>query len=126
MGFTPHPAKDIQGLHVCMGDEECGAQDGDRFIAPTDRDGCDINAYRMGVKNFYGPGSHFQVDTTKPFTVVTRFHAPSGDLEEIEQVYYQDDIAVDMNWLDSYMDCDPSAPGCTRGPCSPEDGVPET
>jgi hypothetical protein len=26
------------GLYVCMKDDECGSQDGDRFIAPTDRD----------------------------------------------------------------------------------------
>jgi len=185
--FTPHPSL-IEGLHVCMGDEECGAQDGDRFIAPTDRDGCDINAYRMGVKTFYGEGPEFQVNTQRPFKVVTRFHAQDGDLTGIEQIYIQDgkeishpsnpspvyanvesdyfcaaqktsfndrnsfsekggmkamgealdrgmvlvismwdDIAVNMNWLDSYMDkCDPSAPGCTRGPCDPADGVPET
>ena len=36
-----------------------------------------------------------------------------------------DDIAVSMNWLDSYMDCDPSVPGCIRGPCDPKDGLPE-
>lgn len=185
--FTPHPAKGIEGLHICHGDKECGAQDGDRYIAPTDRDGCDINAYRMGETSFYGPGSQFQVDTTKPFTVVTRFHATGGELTEIEQLYVQDgkeihhpsysaganhndesddfcsaqktafgdrnsfaekggmkamgealdrgmvlvislwdDIAVSMNWLDSYMDCDPSEPGCKRGPCDPADGKPET
>merc|ERR1712139_534372 len=53
-------------------------------------DGCDINAYRMGVTNFYGPGSDFSVDTTRPFTVVTRFHTSGGELSEIEQVYVQD------------------------------------
>jgi len=172
---------------VCIGDEECGTQDGDRFVGPTDRDGCDINAFRMGEQNFYGPGSQFKVNTEKPFKVVTRFHAPDGVLEEIEQLYVQDgeeihhpsysaggnkntesddfcsaqkttfgdrnsfsehggmktmgealdrgmvlvismwdDIAVSMNWLDSYMDCDPSEPGCTRGPCDPADGLPET
>ena len=26
------------GLYVCMKDDECGSQDGDRFIAPTDCD----------------------------------------------------------------------------------------
>jgi len=88
--FTPHPASGIQGLHVCMGDEECGAQDGDRYVAPTDRDGCDLNAYRMGETTFYGPGSQFKVDTTKPFTVITRFHATGGELTEIEQLYVQD------------------------------------
>merc|ERR1711981_1344852 len=43
-----------------------------------------------GVTNFYGEGSQFSVDTTRPFTVVTRFHATGGELTEIEQVYVQD------------------------------------
>merc|ERR1712224_10616 len=37
-----------------------------------------------------------------------------------------DDIAVSMNWLDSYMGDDASAPGALRGPCDPADGEPET
>jgi len=86
--YTPHPAAN-PGLTVCMKDEECGSQDGDRWKAPTDRDGCDINAYRLGHRDFYGPGSQYEVDTTKPFSVVTRFHAPSGDLVGIEQFYIQ-------------------------------------
>merc|ERR1711957_514119 len=153
---------------------------------PTDRDGCDINAYRMGHREFYGAGSQFEVNTEQPFKVVTRFHAPEGVLTGIKQFYVQngqeihhpnspglgnknietdetcaaqktaftdrnsfaekggmktvgealdrgmllvismwDDIAVSMNWLDSYMDCDPSEPGCIRGPCDPKDGLPE-
>ena len=68
----------------------CGSQDGDRFIAPTDREGCDINAYRMGETNFYGAGPQFQVNTERPFKVVTRFHAPAGELTAIEQFYVQD------------------------------------
>jgi len=184
--FTPHPTT-IKGLYVCMKDEECGSQDGDRFKSVADRDGCDINAFRMGERNFYGPGAQFQVNTEMPFKVVTRFHAPAGELTGIEQFYVQDgkeihhpnyavggndnvesdafcaaqktsfgdrnsfaekggmkamgealdrgmvlvismwdDIAVSMNWLDSYMDCDPSEPGCTRGPCDPADGLPAT
>merc|ERR1711874_453978 len=63
--FTPHPAEKA-GLNVCMG-----------------------NAYRMGDKTFYGPGPEFQVNTQQPFKVVTRFHAPSGVLEGIEQFYVQ-------------------------------------
>jgi len=183
--FTPHPAQN-PGLTVCMGDEECGSQDGERFISPTDRDGCDVNAWRMGSHNFYGPGSEFTVNTLQPFQVVTRFHAPHGDLIGIEQFYVQngqqihhpnyvalgnknletdetcaaqkvafedrnrfaemggmkvmgealdrgmvlvismwDDIAVSMNWLDSYMGDDSSAPGALRGPCDPADGKPE-
>jgi cellulose 1,4-beta-cellobiosidase len=160
-----------------LGDEECGSQEGDRYVAPTDRDGCDMNAYRQGDTTLYGPGSSFQVDTTKPFTFVTQFHASSGELDEIKQYYIQDgkkiehpdtetadwcsqqkkafgdrdsftekggmkkmgealdrgmvlvlslwdDIAFQMNWLDSYdpKAPDPSAPGVTRGSCNPTDG----
>jgi len=183
--FTAHPSTK-EGLFICNGDSECGAQDGDRYIAPTDRDGCDINSYRLGNTNFYGPGSSYAVDTTKKFTVVTQFHAPSGVLENIVQFYVQDgkridhqsysglpgtsetsdfcaaqktlfgdkddfthkgglkamgesldrgmvlvvslwdDISIYMNWLDSYNDCDPTEPGCMRGPCDPEVGKPET
>jgi len=139
--FTPHPAEKA-GLNVCMGDEECGRQDGDRFISPTDRDGCDVNAYRMGDKTFYGPGPEFQVNTQQPFKVVTRFHAPEGTLTGIEQFYVQNgqeihhpkhaalgntniDIAVNMNWLDAYMGDDSSAPGALRGPCDLDDGKPD-
>merc|ERR1712023_124308 len=38
-----------------------------------------------------------------------------------------DDVAVNMNWLDSVMEGDdPSAPGAKRGPCDPADGKPAT
>lgn len=40
--------------------------------------------------NFFGPGSQFAVNTERPLKVVTRFHSPSGELEEIEQFYVQD------------------------------------
>jgi len=86
--FTPHPTAK-EGLYVCMKDEECGAQHGHRFIAPTDRDGCDTNAFRMSKKNFYGPGPQFQVITDMPFKVVTRFHALVGELTRIEQFHVQ-------------------------------------
>jgi len=183
--FTPHPSTE-EGLYICNGDSECGSQDGDRYRAPTDRDGCDINPYRLGNTDFYGPGSSYAVDTSRPFTVVTQFHAPTGVLENIVQFYVQDgkridhqsyaslpgtsetsefcsaqkalfgdkddftkkgglkamgealdrgmvlvvslwdDISIYMNWLDSYNGCDPSEPGCKRGPCDPEVGKPET
>jgi len=49
--FTAHPSTK-EGLFICNGDSECGAQDGDRYIAPTDRDGCDINSYRLATRIF--------------------------------------------------------------------------
>merc|ERR1711985_90147 len=35
-------------------------------------------------------GPQFQVNTQRPFKVVTRFHAPAGELTAIEQFYVQD------------------------------------
>merc|ERR1719503_227553 len=131
-------------------------------------------------------GAHMQWIQQKKFTVVTQFHAPNGELENIVQFYVQDgkridhqsfsgisgtsettefcaaqktlfgdrddfskkgglkamgealdrgmvlvvslwdDISIYMNWLDSYNDCDPTEPGCKRGPCDPAVGKPET
>merc|ERR1712070_293549 len=69
---------------------------GDRTVAPTDRDGCDMNPYRLGNTHFFGPGSSFTIDSTKKITVVTEFHAPNGELEEIKQYYMQDGNRIDL------------------------------
>ena len=52
--YTPHPCKGT-GLTACTG-TDCGDGD-DRYNGVCDKDGCDFNSYRMGVKNFYGPGA---------------------------------------------------------------------
>lgn len=58
-----------------------------------DKDGCDFASYRLNDKTFYGPGSSFQVDTTRPFTVVTQFittdGTDNGDLKEVRRFYVQ-------------------------------------
>ena len=55
--------------------------------------GCGLNPYAVGRRDFYGRGSNYSIDTTKPFTVVTRFitvdGTDMGDLKEIQQVYVQ-------------------------------------
>jgi cellulose 1,4-beta-cellobiosidase len=91
--FTAHPMTG-SGKITCHGDAECGNQQDQRYIAPSDRDGCDINAYRNGDHTFYGPGSDFAVDTTKPITVVTQFYTTNGDLSEIKQFYVQNGKAI--------------------------------
>jgi len=53
-----------------------------------------VNAYRLGHHNFYGPGPDFQVNTQKPFTVVTRLHASNGELMGIEQFYVPDNQQI--------------------------------
>jgi cellulase len=51
--------------------------------------GCGYNPYRLGHKDYYGPG--LKVDTSRPFTVVTQFPADAaGNLKEIHRIYVQD------------------------------------
>ncbi|KAH9166372.1 hypothetical protein AeNC1_018342, partial [Aphanomyces euteiches] len=84
------------------------------------KDGCDVNPYRMNNHTFYGPGSNFAVDSTKPITVVTQFitddNTANGNLVEIKRFYVQNGKAIDntaINWsgidpIDSLTDkvCD--------------------
>jgi len=89
--LTPH-ACSVKGQTRCEG-LDCG--DGDqRQQGVCDKDGCDFNPYRFGSKTFFGPGSSFQIDTTKPFTVVTQFvtedGTDTGKLSEIRRVWVQD------------------------------------
>lgn len=87
--FTVHPCT-ISGLHRCEGND-CGAGD-NRYGGVCDKDGCDLNPYRAGVKDFFGKG--MTVDTTKPITVVTQFHTSdgtdNGDLSEVRRIFVQD------------------------------------
>lgn len=55
----------------CEDPVSCGNNPDDRYNGWCDKDGCDYNTYRAGVKDFFGPGSMFKVDTTQPFQVVT-------------------------------------------------------
>lgn len=92
---TPHPCDiDTPGQYACTG-IECGDNDkGERYKGVCDKDGCDINPYRMGNSTFYGRGSGFAIDTLKPMTVVTQFlttdGTDTGDLSEIRRYYVQD------------------------------------
>jgi len=66
----------VPGYYRCEG-SECG--DGaQRQNGICDKDGCDLNPFRNGNKNFYGAGSNYQVDTTRPFKVVTQFITVDG------------------------------------------------
>merc|ERR1719222_240852 len=91
--YTAHPCNTV-GAARCEG-VMCGdTETGDRYNGMCDKDGCDYNSYRMGAHDFYGAGSAFGVDTTKPLTVVTQFlttdGTDSGDLSEIRRFYVQD------------------------------------
>lgn len=91
--FTLHPCK-TPSQHKCTSPEECGDSPTHRFdpSGHCDKDGCDLNPYRGGVTDFFGPG--MKVDTSKPFTVVTQFHTTdktaNGDLSEVRRIFVQD------------------------------------
>merc|ERR1712111_163380 len=95
--YTPHTCS-VEKLYRCEG-IECGDNDkGQRYDGVCDKDGCDINPYRMGNTDFYGRGPEYAVNTLKPMTVVTQFlttdGTDSGDLSEIRRFYVQDDMII--------------------------------
>jgi len=96
--YTPHTCG-IEGQARCEG-IDCGDNDkGERYDGVCDKDGCDINPYRMGNPNFYGRGPEYIVNTLKPMTVVTQFlttdGTDTGDLSEIRRFYIQDGQIID-------------------------------
>ena len=56
--------------------------------------GCGSNPYTAGFTTYHGRGPSFVIDTTKPFTTVTRFitddGTDQGQLKEIQRTYVQD------------------------------------
>jgi len=88
---TPHTCS-VDGQTRCDG-ANCGTG-ANRYNGYCDMDGCDLNPWRAGNRSYYGPGSSFVIDTTKPFTVATAFHTSdgtdSGDLVEISRYFVQD------------------------------------
>ncbi|KAF2259505.1 glycoside hydrolase [Lojkania enalia] len=93
--YTPHPCNANQ-VFACQG-TECGGGDA-RYEGVCDKDGCDINPYRIGNKGYYGVGANFTVDTSRKFTVVTQFYTDDdtseGTLTEIRRLYVQDGKVV--------------------------------
>jgi len=95
--YTPHPC-DQPGLTKCEG-IQCGDNaNGDRYLGICDKDGCDFNSFRLGDDSFYGRGSDFTIDTSKPITVVTQFltddGTDTGNLSEVRRFYVQDGKVV--------------------------------
>lgn len=96
--YTPHPC-DITGQLKCEG-TDCGDNDSnERYDGVCDKDGCDINPYRMGNRKFFGRGPDYEVNTLKPITVVTQFlttdGTDDGDLSEIVRFYVQDGHVIE-------------------------------
>lgn len=88
--YTMHPCNK-EGLYRCENDQDCGSFE-NRYTGVCDKDGCDLNTYRVGVKDFFGKG--MAVDTSRKFRVVTQFithdGTPYGELSEIKRFYVQD------------------------------------
>ena len=88
--FTNHPCLH-DGQKRCEG-TECGDNAShERYQGTCDKDGCDLNAFRAGVEDFFGPGK--TVDTNSPITVVTQFitsdGTDEGDLTEVRRFFVQ-------------------------------------
>ncbi|KAL8400874.1 hypothetical protein RB594_001050 [Gaeumannomyces avenae] len=84
--FTPHPCTENK-YHVCT-DKDCGGTySEDRFAGKCDANGCDVNPYRLGNTDFYGKGK--TVDTSKKFTVVTRF-----EKDKLSQFFVQNNKKI--------------------------------
>ncbi|KAK3938563.1 glycoside hydrolase family 7 protein [Diplogelasinospora grovesii] len=85
--LTPHTCSGT-GPFLCSG-TECN-----KTVGVCDKDGCGVNPFNLGSKNFYGPGPGMTVDTSRPFTVVTQFltadNTSTGALTEIRRLYVQD------------------------------------
>jgi cellulase len=81
--LAPHPCN-VTALVECEG-AAC------EFDGICDKNGCGFNPYRVGHPDYYGTDSSFQVDTSRPFTVVTQFPADQdGTLIEYHRLYVQD------------------------------------
>jgi cellulose 1,4-beta-cellobiosidase len=61
-------------MHSCQADGQtrcegvdCGDNaSGERFKGICDKNGCDMQSYRLGEKEFFGPGSNFKIAVAKP------------------------------------------------------------
>ena len=90
------------GSYRCPSNECSGLCDGG---------GCDLNPYRNKNYEFYGSGK--QVDTSRPFTVVTQFITRDGDdasdLVKIKRFYIQNGVVIDspsLKWDTPYAGAD--------------------
>jgi len=96
--FTTHPCTTNDQTR-CEG-VVCGDNDsGDRYNGMCDKDGCDFASYRMNDHTFYGPGTNFKLDSTKPFTVVSQFlttdGTDTGDFKEFRRFYVQNGVRIE-------------------------------
>ncbi|KAK0725957.1 cellulose 1,4-beta-cellobiosidase [Lasiosphaeris hirsuta] len=75
--------------YICQGRDECDFYSGAMRYFNCDLWGCNYNPYRLGAKDFYGRGK--KVDTSRKFTVVTRFSET-----QVAQFFIQDSKRIDL------------------------------
>lgn len=94
--YTLHPCGN-EASYECTDPMSCGDNPDHRYDGICDKDGCDFNPYRAGVKDFFGAG--MTVDTTAPFTVVTQFITSDGtddsDIIEVKRKFVQNGQVID-------------------------------
>ena len=97
--FTTHTCTtkgDTPGM--CHG-TKCDDSGEDRSSGVCGKNSCDIQAWRFGVRNFYGPRDRFKVNSAKPVTVTTQFLTDdgtgSGTINKFKQFYTQNGKTVD-------------------------------
>merc|ERR1712137_217637 len=77
--------------------ETTANDDNNRFKGLCDKNGCDVQTFRLGDKNFFGKGG--SVDSSKKMTVVTQFitedGTDTGALKEIRRHYVQNGKKID-------------------------------
>ncbi|KAG6954342.1 hypothetical protein JG688_00012391 [Phytophthora aleatoria] len=145
--YTTHSCS-TKGQQSCITAEDCGNTDETRYTGWCDNNGCDFNPFLMGHQDFYGPGKQFDIDTTRPFSVVTQFvtvaNTDTGELVEIRHLYKQDSNSITetmCNVSKTYFDDpahvgnlaqlghfpgdDPTLLGYLRGNCPFPGGSPE-
>merc|ERR1712050_458630 len=95
--YTMHACS--EGVQQRCSGTDCGDNGPDRFKGLCDKNGCDIQSYRLGNKKFFGPGSDFEIDSTKPITVTTQFitndGTDHGKLTEVKQFYTQNGKTIE-------------------------------
>ena len=96
------------------GTSQCGDEAGhcpywlqasQRYDGWCDKDGCDYNPYRVGKSDFYGPGETFEIDSSRPFTVVTQFITHDGT---------DDGYLVEVRAVADWRACVLAPPACCR------------
>merc|ERR1712070_786432 len=88
-----------EGIACGDNDPNPGGSGGHRFDGVCDKNGCDFQPFRLGKEDFWGAGSDFVLDTTKPVRVITQFltddNTDSGKLVEIRRSYRQGDTKIE-------------------------------